>query len=235
MEVRVPHRAGSGEHRYRPPSTVEAALAVDLLGTLSEVERRYVPSTLHLAGDAELLGADRRRVAIVGSRSASDEGVRRAAKLSRELAQAGVVVVSGLARGIDAAAHEACIGAGGRTIAVLGTPLEKAYPIENAKLQELIYREHLVVSQFEAGHATHKSDFVLRNRTMALLSHASVIVEAGDTSGTLSQAAETQRLGRPLFIMRSVLTMPGLAWPDRFVKNGALPLDDTAQILEALA
>lgn len=219
---------------YRPPESVETALAMQVLGSLDEVETKYAPASLHLAGDTSLLGRDHRRVAIVGSRDASDAGLRRAAKLAWTLAQEGVVVVSGLARGVDKAAHDAAIAAGGRTIAVLGTSIDKAYPPQNALLQELIAREHLLVSQFPCGHKTYKSDFVKRNRTMALICHASVIVEAGDTSGTLSQAAETQRLGRPLFMMKSVLSMPDITWPARFAKKGAVALEDVAQVLEAI-
>lgn len=220
--------------RYRPPTRTTTALAMEVLGSLTEIESRYAPPVLHLAGDPELLAPSKRRVAIVGSRDASEAALRRAARLARDLARAGVVVVSGAARGVDTAAHESCIAAGGRTIGVLGTPLDKAYPAENCGLHEALYREHLLVSQFAAGHPTYKSDFVKRNRTMALLCHASVIVEAGDTSGTLSQAAETQRLGRPLFMMRSVLATPGITWPSRFLAKGALTLDSVAQILEAI-
>lgn len=219
---------------YRPPASIETALAMQVLGPLDAVETKYAPPSLHLAGDAALVGRSVRRVAIVGSRDASEAGLRRAAKLARALAEEGVVVVSGLARGIDTAAHEAAVAAGGRTIAVLGTPIDRAYPAENARLQELIAREHLLVSQFPSGHKTYKSDFVKRNRTMALICHASVIVEAGDTSGTLAQAAETQRLGRPLFMMKSVLSMPGITWPARFKASGAYVLEDAAQVLEAV-
>ncbi len=219
---------------YRPPTSVETALAMQLLGPLNPVEIKYAPASMYLAGDTNLLCSDQRRVAIVGSRDASEAGMRRAAKLARALAQEGVVVVSGLAKGIDRAAHEAAIGVGGRTIAVIGTPIDKAYPIENGPLQELIARDHLLVSQFPSGQRTYKSDFVKRNRTMALICHASVIVEAGDTSGTLSQAAETQRLGRPLFMMKSVLSMPDLTWPARFQASGAQVLEYAAQVLNAI-
>lgn len=219
---------------YRPPASVENVLAMQVLGPLNPVETKYAPASMYLAGDTSLLGGAQRRVAIVGSRDASEAGLRRAAKLARALALEGVVVVSGLAKGIDKAAHEAAIAAGGRTIAVLGTPIDKAYPAENAPLQELIAREHLLASQFPSGHKTYKSDFVKRNRTMALICHASVIVEAGDTSGTLSQAAESQRLSRPLFMMKSVLSMPDLTWPARFRASGAHVLEDVAQVLEAI-
>lgn len=219
---------------YTPPPRVYTGLRLSALGALSATEERYAPEALYLAGDETLLAPEHPRVAIVGSREASPEGLRRSAKLAHHLASQGVVIVSGLAKGIDRAAHESAIRAGGRTIAVLGTPLDHCYPAGHAHLQEEIYRDHLLVSQFPVGSRTRKSDFVKRNRTMALLSQASVIVEAGDSSGTLSQAAETQRLGRPLFIMRSVLERPGLSWPKRFLDAGATVLESAGQLLEVL-
>jgi DNA processing protein len=219
--------------KYEPPADAREVLALDYLGPPTAVEFRYAPGTLYAAGDVELLRAAR-KVAIVGSREASPEGLRRAARLATELVAAGVVIVSGLAAGIDRAAHEAAIRAGGRTIAVIGTPLTKVFPAAHARLQEQIYRDQLLISQFPAGHKTFPSDFVKRNRTMALLTHASVIVEARDGSGSLSQAAETQRLGRPLFFMKSVLENAALTWPERFRVNGAHVLEATDQILKCL-
>src|SRR5690242_14135195 len=104
---------------------------------------------IHAVGDLSLI--DRPRVAIVGARKASIEGRRRAAQLARDCARAGVVVVSGLAQGIDHAAHTAAIEHGGRTIAVIGTPLDKVYPAKHADLQRKIYREHLLLSPFTWG------------------------------------------------------------------------------------
>lgn len=219
--------------KYRPPTAAQELLAIDGLGTLTAEEYKYAPRTLWIAGDRTLLKATK-RVAIVGSRKASPEGLRRAAKVAIELVEAGVVVVSGLAIGIDSAAQRAAIRVGGRTIAVIGTPIDRVYPAAHARLQEEIYERHLLVSQFPPGGRTYPADFVKRNRTMALLSHASVIVEAQDGSGALSQAAETQRLGRPLFFMQSVLDNKKLEWPARFEANGARVLRSTQQILDLL-
>lgn len=225
---------GGRRRRYTPPAHVRELAPSELLGALSPLELMHAPGVLYAAGDVALLQGTR-RVAIVGSRDASEDGVRRARKLASLLAREGVVVVSGLAKGVDHAAHLGAIAVeGGRTIAVIGTPLDRAYPAEHGSLQEQLAREHLVVSQFKAKAKVFPSNFVARNRTMALLVHASVIVEAGDGSGTLSQAAETQRLGRPLFLMRSVLERAGLTWPKRFMDVGARVLDDVQQILDAL-
>lgn len=147
------------------------------------------------------------------------EGLRRAGKLAAQLAEKAVVVVSGLADGIDATAHRAAMAAGGRTIAVIGPPLDRCFPAKNAALQEEIYREHLLVSQFSPGSKVSESSLPAQNRTIAMLSHDSVVVEATESSGNLSQAAELQRLGRPLFIMRS-LSVPATI-------KGIISLHDT--------
>ena len=222
--------------RYRPPADARVLQATDFLEESSPALILKAPACLYTAGNAQLLHGTK-RVAVVGSRKASAEGIRRARKLARGLAQAGVVVVSGLAAGIDTAAHEGAIAAGGRTIAVIGTPLDRVYPAENARLQEHIAEEHLLLSQFAPGARISGRNFIARNRTVALLTHASVIVEAGDTSGSLSQAAETQRFGRPVFFMRSVLEHPELTWPARFrayEANPARVLDRVEQVLETL-
>lgn len=216
-------RAAKGE-RFRPD---------DLLGPLNDVEKKNAPEWLYLAGDRELLRVVP-RVSIVGTRSASVGGVNRASRLARELVARGVVVVSGLARGIDTAAHRATIESGGRTIAVLGTPLDKTYPRENAALQHLIMEKHLAVSQFPSGHPSARTNFPRRNRTMALLTDATVIVEAAEGSGSLSQGWEALRLGRRLFIMRAVAEDHALFWPRDMMKYGADVLAEIDDLLEAL-
>lgn len=192
----------------------------ELLGQLNEVEVKYAPAQLFLAGRVELLRRGP-RVSIVGSRKASAEGIQRARSLARRLAEHGIVVASGLAAGIDRAAHEAAIEAGGSTIAVVGTPLDQSYPKENAELQDRIRREHLLVSQFPSGYPVEPKNFPIRNRTMALLTDATVIVEAGEKSGTLHQGWEALRLGRLLFLLESVATNPDLSWPKDMIGYGA--------------
>jgi DNA processing protein len=206
----------------------------DLLGPLNDVERKNAPPFLWTAGAADLLKLGT-RVSIVGARRSSPEGLKRAAKLARILAEHGVTVVSGLAEGVDTAAHEASMAVrGGRTIAVLGTPLGSSYPRRNAALQRRIMEEHLAVSQFAPGQPILRSNFIRRNRVMALVSDATVIVEASDTSGSLSQGWEALRLGRRLFVMRSVTTTPGLRWPGEMRRYGAEVLAKPEDLLEAL-
>lgn len=198
---------------------------LDLLGPLNEVEQKNAPKVLYVAGDTSILD-EGARVSIVGSRKASPEGLRRASKLAALLADRGIVVVSGLAEGIDTAAHTSAIKHRGRTIAVLGTPLDQVYPRQNAALQEEIMRDHLAVSQYPVGSPIQRKNFPLRNRTMALISDATVIIEAGETSGSLSQGWEALRLGRPLFLAKSVTEDPSLKWPAEMIYYGAKVLSD---------
>jgi DNA processing protein len=204
-----------------------------LLGPLNEFEQKYAPKHLFAAGRVDLLRG-RSRVSIVGSRQASAEGKSRASRLARFLTSKGIVVVSGLAEGIDTAAHIAAIEAGGDTVAVLGTPLDRFYPKSNEDLQRRIMLEHLAISQFPIGHPVARKNFPLRNRTMALVAEATVIVEAGDGSGSLSQGWEALRLGRALLLMKSTLSVPGLAWPGKMLEYGALVLSAPEEMLEVL-
>jgi DNA processing protein len=145
---------------------------------------------------------DRTAVAVIGSRRASPEGRAIAAEVACELVRCGYVVVSGLAAGVDAAAHEAAIGAGGRTIAVIGTSLDEVYPREHARLQERVFRDHLLVSPFASGTRTARWHFPARNRLMARLARATVLVEAEETSGTRHQVEACVALGRLVYARR---------------------------------
>lgn len=186
------------------------------------------------SGNIELL--QQRCVAIIGTRDVSSEGAARARRLARELSAARVVVVSGLARGIDTEALTAAIDIGGQVVAVVGTPLDRAYPAENVALQETIYQHHLLISPFAPGERVFPANFPKRNRLMALLTDASVIVEAGETSGTLHQAAECVRLGRWLFIAKAVMDDPSLEWPSKFRDYpNVRTLSATADVLNVLA
>jgi DNA processing protein len=186
---------------------------------------------IRFAGDLAVLEAP--AVSIVGTRNASARGLERAKWLSAKLAGAGVTVVSGLAKGVDTAAHTSAISVGGKTAAVIGTALNKAYPIENALLQETIYREHLLISPFADGDAVYKSNFPERNRVMAAVSDATVIIEASDTSGTLHQAAECTRLKRWLFISQAIIDDANVKWPAQFLKyERAVVLNRVSEILD---
>ena len=150
------------------------------------------------------------------------------------LVRNGYAVVSGLAKGIDTVAHSAAISAGGQTIAVLGTPLDKTYPAENARLQAEIMGKHLAVSQFPPGRSVQRGNFVMRNRTMALISDATVIVEAGRSSGTQHQGWEAIRLGRDLFVSELVMGDPNNEWGQKIAQYGAMTFSDPGDIVDRL-
>jgi DNA processing protein len=169
-----------------------------------------------------------RCVAIVGTRAPSEDGQLRAATLARLLVADGFTVVSGLAKGIDTVAHTSAIAAGGFTIAVLGTPITECYPPENRGLQQQIADQHLLISQvpivrYAQQHFRSKRHFFPeRNVTMSALTEATIIIEAGETSGTLIQARHALKQKRKLFILESCFHNPSLSWPETFVKQGAI-------------
>lgn len=180
-------------------------------------------------------------VSVVGSRKASDSGRGRARRIARELSKNGVTVVTGLARGIDTEATTAAIQAGGPVIGVIGTPIDEAYPKENTELQTLVAKNYLLLSQVPffryatEPFSSHRIHFPERNELMAAVSDATVIVEASDTSGTLSQARACLHQGRPLFIMRSLIDNPLVTWPEKFLaKDNVFVLDNTEQVLQAI-
>jgi DNA processing protein len=204
-------RHGDG---YEPPDRADVVtIDAERAGVTNSLLLKF--PQLHSVGDLSLM--ERPRIAIVGARKASIEGRRRASQLARDCARSGVVVVSGLAEGIDYAAHSAAIEHGGKTIAVVGTPLDKVYPPKHAELQRTIYREHLLLSPFHWGERFVPNNFPERNRIMARIAMATVIVEASDTSGSLHQAAESVQVGHPVFIVAAVLDNPRLTWPRRFI------------------
>ncbi|GBQ91530.1 putative DNA processing protein DprA [Acetobacter nitrogenifigens DSM 23921 = NBRC 105050] len=233
--------------RYSPPDTPHE---VDLLSLVERTKRPFKNDrqidflrptgasknagvNVFYAGELSVLNFP--CVSIVGTREVSEGGFLRAHRLARQLAEAGVTVVSGLARGVDTAALTGAIKHKGRVAAVIGTPLAKAYPAENACLQEHIWQDHLLLSPFAEGEAVYRSNFPKRNRVMAAISDATVIVEASDTSGTLHQAAECQRLGRWLFIMKSVVDDPRLTWPSKFLGHEKTHiLENTHDIVERI-
>jgi DNA processing protein len=183
---------------------------------------------------------DSRSIAIVGTRTPTDEGVARTARLVKALVKDGFTIVSGLATGIDTAAHETAIAAGGRTIAVIGTPLSYAYPKENAALQRRIADEFLLITQVpvkrweKQDYRKNRFFFPERNITMSALTQATVIVEAGETSGTLIQARAALHQRRKLFILDNCFRR-GLTWPQKFAEKGAIRVMDYDDIRKHLS
>lgn len=190
-------------------------------------DARHPVEMLYYQGAWELM--ETRGVAIVGSRKALPDGVQRAQQLARALVKRGFTVVSGLAEGVDTAAHTAALAEpGGRTIAVLGAPLGVVYPRLNAALQAQIASDHLVVSQAPvlryARQAVPQNRlfFPERNATMSALTDATIIIEAGETSGALTQARAALHQGRKLFILDSCFKNSAITWPARFEAEGAI-------------
>jgi DNA processing protein len=193
------------------------------------------PRFAFVRGRLELLDG-RPAIAVVGTREPTEEGRLRARKLGYLLAKRRILVVSGLARGIDEAAHRGALEIGGDTAAVLGTPLTRVYPREHADLQTLIGTVGILLSQFHPGAGVKRHFFPIRNATMSGLCLGTVVVQASETSGALIQARKCMQQGRKLFIPQSALENPRLTWPKRFLHHGAYAfrtIDDLMRVLEA--
>jgi len=184
--------------------------------------------------------ADSRSVAVVGTRKPTKDGIARTARLVKALVRDDFTIVSGLAAGIDTVAHETAIEEGGRTIAVIGTPLSHTYPKENAELQRKVASEYLIISQVPVrryerqNYLKNRLFFPERNITMSALTEATIIVEAGETSGTLIQARAALHQGRRLFILDSCFRK-GLTWPKKYADKGAIRVVDYDDIRQHLS
>jgi DNA processing protein len=184
------------------------------------------------AGDPALLAG--RSVAVVGARSCSPYGAQVARRLSRDLAAAGLVVVSGLARGVDGEAHRGALEAGGLTVAVLGCGIDRDYPASNAQLSRRIEEDGLVVSEYEPGVEPAPWRFPARNRIIAGLCEAVVVVEARERSGALITADFALEEGREVFAVPGEITSALSAGTNALLKLGATPLTGVADVLDAL-
>jgi DNA processing protein len=171
-------------------------------------------------------------VAVVGTRHPSEEGARRASDIAGRLAARGVTVVSGLAEGIDTAAHVGALEAGGRTVAVIGTGLRRAFPPQNATLQERLAREHLVLSQFWPDSPPTRHSFPMRNAVMSGYAAATVVVEAAARSGARMQARLALEHGRPVFLLDTLLEHD---WAREYARRpGTTVVSDADEVLSAL-
>jgi DNA processing protein len=193
------------------------------------------PPTLHVRGArtlAELCSEP--AVAVVGARRGSKPGEEFAFALSRGLAAAGVAVISGLALGIDAAAHAGALAGGGRTVAVLGCGIDRVYPRQNAALAGKIVESGAIVSEWGVGVEPAPWRFPVRNRLIAALASVTVVIEATRRSGALITADHALALGR------EVLAVPGSAWSplgegvNALLRAGATPVTSLEDVLDAL-
>ena len=192
------------------------------------------PRWLYLrgSGEPELLG--RRAVGVVGARSCSPYGAQVARMLGRELAAAGLVVVSGLARGIDGEAHRGALESGGPTVGVLGCGIDRDYPAANASLSRRMEDGGLVVSEYEAGVEPAPWRFPARNRIIAGLCEAVVVVEARERSGALITADFALEEGREVFAVPGEITSALSVGSNALLRLGATPLTGSGDVLEAL-
>ncbi len=172
------------------------------------------PPLIFVAG--RLAPQDSRAISVIGARRATVEGIETATSIATHLVEAGFTVASGLAEGIDTAAHTTALARGGRTIAVIGTGLNRAYPPRNAALQARIAARCAVVSQFWPDSPPTKQSFPMRNAVMSGLSLATVVVEAGQTSGARTQARLALAHGRPVFLHDVMLVQD---WARAFAKQ----------------
>ncbi len=179
-------------------------------------------------------------VAVVGTRKPSENGKKRTQKLVTKLIDKGYTIYSGLASGIDTVAHQTAIEMNGRTVAVIGTPLSHTYPKKNFELQKKIAAHHLLISQVPIirYHANtpkiNRFYFPERNKTMSAMTEATIIVEAGETSGTLIQARAALKQGRKVFILNNCFDNPALSWPQKFERQGAIRVRDFEDIERVL-
>ena len=195
---------------------------------LSPADARYpsrlaevpdAPATLHVHG--ALVDADALAVAVVGSRRATPYGLEVAETLAADLAARGVTIVSGLARGIDAAAHRGALRVGGRTLAVLGSGIDVIYPPENRRLAAEIAERGALLSQFAPGTPPLPQNFPTRNQVIAALSLAVVVVEAAEKSGSLITARLAAELGREVLAVPGRITAPESRGANRLIQDGA--------------
>lgn len=193
----------------------------------------HPPHLLYVYGETDL--TDRFPVAVVGTRRASAYGLTHTREIAAELAQTGVCVVSGLALGIDAAAHTGALDGGGRTVAVLGSALDKPYPQENKPLMRRILESGgSVVSEYAPGMPPSRYSFLQRNRIIAGMCLGTLVTEGPRRSGALNTATRTLENGREVFALPGNVDSPGAQLPNMLISEGARLVTGAADILSAL-
>ncbi|MBA4421178.1 MAG: DNA-protecting protein DprA [Anaerolinea sp.] len=192
----------------------------------------HPPPVIYLRGTIKL--EDRWAVAMVGTRRVTSYGRQVTEQVATYLARNGMTVVSGLARGVDGVAHQSALSSGGRTIAVLGSGLDQIYPGEHRQLAERICENGAVISDYPPGTPPDAANFPPRNRIIAGLSMATVVVEAGEHSGALITATFAAEQGREVFAVPGPIYAPQSRGTNRLIREGAQPLLEPADILESL-
>lgn len=180
-----------------------------------------------------LIPDDNRSIAVVGTRQVSPAGIEQASRLARELAERGVTVISGMAAGVDTVAHEAALAAGGRTVAVMGTGIDKVYPAANRDLSRRISERGALISQFWPGAPPRGQNFPLRNVVTSGVAVGTVVIEASSTSGAKMQARLALEHGKRLFLVRSLVMQE--EWAQRYAeRRGAAVVDSVDDVLSIL-
>lgn len=190
------------------------------------------PPVLYVIGDPQLL--HKPTVAIVGTRHASGTGLRAAERIARECAEAGALVLSGLARGIDAAAHTGALGSVGRTAAVIGTGIDIAYPADHRSLQQRIGREGLLITESPPGQRATRGSFPERNRIIAALAQVTLVVEAGQRSGALLTARAAESLNRATAAVPGAFDSASCLGSNEMLRDGAHVIASTDDLLALL-
>ena len=190
------------------------------------------PAVLYARGD--FVAADELAVAIVGTRHATAYGTRQAERLAYGLAKAGITVVSGMARGIDAAAHQGALSAGGRTVAVLGGGLGQIYPAEHEGLAAAIAADGVVISEYAPYSKPRGGMFPQRNRIIAALSLATLVIEAPERSGSLITARQAGEIGRECLALPGPVTSRASRGTNRLIREGATLVQNVDDVLESL-
>jgi len=201
-------------------------------------DAKYPVPLLYFMGAWDLIYSP--SVSVVGTRNPTQDGIKRTQKLVKELVKDGYTIISGLAKGIDTVAHETALACGGKTIAVIGTPINENYPKENKELQNEIATQHLLISQVplirysRQDYRLNRFFFPERNKTMSALSLGTIIVEAGETSGSLIQATAALEQKRKLFILDSCFRNSELTWPAKYLEKGAIKVKEYQDIRSEL-
>jgi len=190
------------------------------------------PLVLYVRGD--LREADKYAIAMVGSRASSNYGLQTAERMGHRFASSGLTVVSGMARGIDSAAHTGALKAGGRTIAVLGSGIDVPYPSSNRGLMKTIEESGAVISEFPMGTSPAKENFPRRNRIISALSFGVVVVEAALNSGSLITAAYALDQGREVFAVPGNITSANSRGTNDLIKKGARLVESAEEVIEEL-
>jgi DNA processing protein len=190
------------------------------------------PPVLYVKGSINV--EDEWAVAVVGTRRVTPYGRQVANEIALFLAQNGITIVSGLARGVDAIAHQAALKAGGRTIAVLGSGVDVVYPPEHSRMAAEIIKQGALVSDYAPGTKPDGINFPPRNRIISGLSLATIVVEAGETSGALITAEFAVEQGKEVFAVPGSILTPQSEGTNRLIEQGARPLLKMSEILEVL-